>query len=64
MKPLWKSKTAWLNFGVVALGAAGQAFNIPVLNDPQTMGYILAGANVINRFFTDGKVNLVIGQKS
>lgn len=61
-KSILASKTFWLNVGAAAisggLGVAGKSLDIPFLSDPQTMVYIMAGANIINRFFTKQPVNL------
>ena len=53
-KSLFVSKTFWLNvLGLAALMVPG----LP--SDPETLGMILAGLNVVNRVLTRGPVHVL-----
>lgn len=54
MKSIFKSKSFWLNVvGVATLAVPGLQVN------PLTIGYIMAGLNIANRFLTKGPVSLL-----
>ena len=45
-KPWWKSKTFWLNIATLGVASAVDQPN------PETLGQVLAVANIVLRFFT------------
>lgn len=53
-KPIWKTKTFWINvLGIAATFVPG----LPIA--PATLGYIMAGVNVANRLLTDSPAHVV-----
>ncbi len=57
-KPLWQSKTFWLNVIGFILFILPTITSLNVI-DPKLLGGILAVLNVINRYFTTQPVTLL-----
>ena len=58
-KPIWKSKTAWLNAAVLAATAVVEVSSVPVPGvDPKTMLMAVAVANLVLRVLTKKPVRL------